>query len=152
MRSIRIIVSMHSTWAKINRITHSMEARPNIQSDNIVHVLLRYPLRLTRSSKAALWCWKSILGTAYSSNQGRGYPTGRYRNLNILRRARYNLFWQIRDVYSARLILVAFRDNLNDLVSRLLCSLGGINCVLTSMISSRGNSRNGISAALHAMR
>ena len=48
------------------------------------------------------------------------------------------------------LILVTFRDDLRKVISNMFnCST---RCIHTSIISSRGNSRNGISAALHAIR
>lgn len=68
----------------------------------------------TRSPESTLRSPSSIHRTAQSLNWG-NEPAGRYGNLEILGRAGNYLCWQIRDVDSARLILVALGNDLKEI-------------------------------------
>lgn len=65
--------------------------------------------------------------------------------------SRHNIGWHVRDFYSVGMVVVACW---NDLQMCKLCLTNPqrLNIRLTSRISSRGNKRNGMSAALQAIR
>lgn len=120
-----------------------------LQLYNVFYMLLRDPFTLARSTGAALRCCSAVHRTAQST-RGRNHSARRHRNLNIFGRRRNNLLWKVGNLYSPCLILVALGDNLTKIPSAIFNARTNVR--LTSTISFRGNCKNGISAALHAIR
>lgn len=113
--------------------------------NNVLYLLLGESLGFTRGAISTSRSRQAFLGTAEAPLQRRSGDCDSYLHRGI----GSCFLWEVGDRNPSGLILVTGRDNLRP---RQCCDGYGSEDEHTSIISSRGNDRKGMSAALHAIR
>lgn len=152
----------HIEGNNVNRddhVTHNFltRHRPHSPLIDILHVLLGYFFGGAGAPPAACRCPSSVARCTQTTGHWGHDATCGNRNSYVLRGRRYYLGREIGNLNPSCLIVVARRDNLINVFSlsssqEYFFKLLQLPRKHTSMISFLGKDKNGISAALHAIR